>query len=79
MRTGQTRVRDWWLVAAIGGLMLCLAGCDPTLQATIENGIISLSTGLFGAFLRALVELAGETGTAGTAQALGQVVLPALA
>jgi hypothetical protein len=79
MRTGQTRVRDWWLAAAIGGLMLCLAGCDPTLQATIENGIISLSTSLLGSFFRALIDLANEANTTGTAQALGQVVLPALA
>ncbi len=43
------------LIAALGGLFL-LGGCDPTIQQTVENGIISLSTGLLGSVFAAFLQ-----------------------
>jgi hypothetical protein len=37
-----------------------LGGCDPELRATVENGIINLSTSLLTAFLQAFIQLASE-------------------
>jgi len=56
----------WWPVLAAAVLLVALTGCDPTLQATVEDGVISLSTSFFGALLRAAFELAGETNTTNT-------------
>ncbi len=58
--------RVCWLAAAVGTTFF-LSGCDPTLRATVENGIINVSTGLFGAFLRALIELGQEAQSGKTA------------
>jgi hypothetical protein len=55
--------RNGWLVTAGAGLLLFLAGCDPTLQATIENGIITTSQSLFASVLRALINVAQEANT----------------
>ncbi len=50
----------WWLTAALIGLLAVAAGCDPTLRATVEDGVISVSTSYFGALLRALIALGQE-------------------
>lgn len=61
---GRARTKcNVWLVAAVGGLLLFLTGCDPTLQATIENGIITTSQSLFASVLRALINVAQEANT----------------
>lgn len=44
------------------GTSLFLGGCDPTLQNTVENGIINASTSLLGAFLQALTRVASQQG-----------------
>lgn len=49
-----------WLV----GTSLLFGGCDPTLRATAENGIISVSQGLLGSLLLALTELFQESNAA---------------
>jgi hypothetical protein len=54
-------------------LLLVQCGCDPTIRATTENGIISLSQSFFGAFLQALVQLGAEAKTT-TAQTVRHVV-----
>ncbi len=65
------RCRERWLVVVAAGVLVLTAGCDPTLQATVEDGIISLSTSFFGALLRAILELGAEAQEAkGTAAAL---------
>ena len=69
MRTMLNRVRRWTLLAAAGGSVLFLSGCDPTLKGTVEDGIITTSQSVFAAFLRALIELGDEANTA-TAQVL---------
>lgn len=57
----------WWrLGALLGGGTYFLESCDPTLRATVEDGLISVSTSLFGSFLRAAIEL-GQEGSTTTA------------
>jgi hypothetical protein len=51
------------LLAAAGSLFL-LGSCNPTLQTTVENGIINLSTALLTSFFRALTELGQEANSA---------------
>jgi hypothetical protein len=52
------------LILAVCGLALLVSGCDPTLQATVENGIISTSQSVFGSVLNAVIQLAQEQYTA---------------
>ncbi len=66
MRSGTIRATEGWLLATLGGLLTFLSGCDPTIRATVENGVISLSQTLFGSFISALVQLAGEANQTGT-------------
>lgn len=54
------RIKWRLYAAAAGGSLLFLESCDPTLRATTEDGIINVSTSLFGAFLRAIIELGQE-------------------
>jgi hypothetical protein len=56
--------RAYWRLAALtaAGTTFILSGCDPQLRATVENGIITLSTSLLTSVLRALTELAQEAG-----------------
>lgn len=64
-------MRRWWRWAvAATGVTFFLGGCDPTLRATVETGIINVSTSLFGSILRALIELGQEAQSGGTAQAV---------
>ncbi len=52
--------RRWRLASVLAGIVLFLGGCDPTTQATVENGIITASTSLLGAFLQAAIALAQD-------------------
>lgn len=61
------------LAAFASGSVLFLGSCDPTIRATVENGLITTSTSLFGAILRAVFELASERQT-NTAKAVMEVV-----
>ena len=49
------------LIVSVG--LLTMAGCDPTLKATVENGVIAASQSLFGAFIQAFIQVAQETAT----------------
>ena len=50
-----------YLLATIGaGTTFLLSSCDPTIQTTVENGIITASNSLLAAILRAITELAAE-------------------
>ncbi|MFO0839784.1 MAG: hypothetical protein U1D55_14835 [Phycisphaerae bacterium] len=49
------------------GTTLILGDCDPTLQTTVENGIISAANSLFAAILQALVQLGQENAATTTA------------
>ena len=50
------------LVAFAGSAIL--TGCDPTLRATTENGIINLSTSFMTSLLQAVIQVFQETSTA---------------
>lgn len=63
MRTYRKHARGRWLVAAVCSLALAASGCDATLKATVEDGIITASQSLFGSFLNALIQLAQEQAT----------------
>jgi hypothetical protein len=56
------KLRAWRLGVLAAGLTM-LAGCDPTVRATLEDGAVNLSSGLFGSFLRAAFNLAIEANT----------------
>jgi len=42
------------------GATFFLGGCDPQLRATVEDGIISVSTSLLSSLLQAFIQLAQE-------------------
>jgi hypothetical protein len=60
MRTSRNYARSGWLLAAVCGLAFLVNGCDATLKATIENGVITTSQSLFGSVLNALIQLGQE-------------------
>jgi hypothetical protein len=53
----KERVLRWWAALAAGG-MFFLGDCDPAIQQTVEDGVISSSTALITAFFQGLVEAA---------------------
>jgi len=46
-----------WAAVALSGTLLFLTGCDPTLQATVENGVITSSTTFLTAVLAAITQV----------------------
>lgn len=53
-------IRQRLTIKALGlltGTSLLLGGCDPTLQATVENGIINVSTSFLTALLQAVAQV----------------------
>lgn len=56
--------RKAWVLSAGIAAMLLLTGCDEQLRTTIENGVITSSTSLLAAFLRALTDIGNELVTA---------------
>lgn len=70
MRIDSRRPGSWWWIAALGALLVTLAGCDPTIKATVENGVITTSQSLFGALMRAIFALIGEAKNPTTTAAL---------
>ena len=48
---------------ASGGLFF-LNGCDPTLRATVENGIITTSNSFLASLFQAVLQVGAEAGTA---------------
>ncbi len=66
MRRGTMLSTEAWLLATLGGLLALVSGCDPTIKATVEDGVITVSQSLFGAFITALIQLAGEANTTAT-------------
>lgn len=63
----QWRIGGRWRGAFIalpaGGLFL-LGGCDPTLQQTVENGIITVSNSLLASLLQAVLQVITESNAA---------------
>jgi hypothetical protein len=45
------------LAALLVGSSALLTGCDPTLRATVEQGIITSSTSLLTSFYQALLQV----------------------
>lgn len=57
MRRMRLRARLIRFAASAGGSALLLSGCDPTIQTTVENGIINVSTAFLSSFLQALLQV----------------------
>ncbi len=60
----------WRLAAVASGTVVFMSGCDPQLRASVENGIITSSSSLLAAFLRAFIEVNQEAQSNTTARAL---------
>jgi hypothetical protein len=60
------------LALLAAGTTFILSGCDPQLRATVENGIITLSTSLLTSVMTALIGLAQEA-SQGTARVLSEI------
>jgi hypothetical protein len=54
------KIRNGLLAAMLAGSLFFTSACDPTVQTTVENGAVSASQSLFGAYLRAILELNAE-------------------
>lgn len=72
------RARRALLALSGAGTVALFEGCDPTLRATAEDGIITTANGLFASLLRALIEL-GQEQPQQTVQAILDPLLHALA
>lgn len=44
----------------VGGLLF-LGGCDPTIQTTVENGIINAANATLTSFFQALIQVAATS------------------
>ncbi len=67
--------RTTWLrrlAAASLGTTLLLGDCDPTIQGTVEDGIINVSTTLLTSTFQALIQIFSE------AQSTTAMLLPAI-
>jgi hypothetical protein len=51
------------VLAGAAGSALLLGGCDPTIQATVENGIITATNSLIASFFQAVLQLSQESDT----------------
>ena len=72
MRSFPRRIPWPRLALLAAGTTFILSGCDPQLRATVESGIITLSTSLLGSVMSALLELAREASQE-TARALSEL------
>ena len=50
------------LAAIMSGGLFLLSGCDPTLRATVENGIITTSNSFLASLFQAALQVASEAG-----------------
>ncbi|MBI5864705.1 MAG: hypothetical protein HZB38_09390 [Planctomycetes bacterium] len=53
-----------------GGSLLLLDGCDPTIQSTVENGIINVSTALLASLAQAITQVYTQDSTIWLSSAL---------
>jgi len=72
MRSFPRRIPWPRLALLAAGTTFILSGCDPQLRATVENGIITLSTSVLSSVMRALLELWQES-SAETARLLSEL------
>lgn len=54
------KARCWSTRTALMSPLLILGGCDPTIRATVENGIITMSSSFMTALVQAILQLAQE-------------------
>ncbi len=52
-----------WAILA-SGTTLILGDCDPTIQATVEDGIIDTTSALIGSFFQAILQVGLNAATA---------------
>lgn len=60
-KAAQVKIAAW-----LCGSTLFLGGCDPTLRATVEDGIIASATSFTTSFMAALIQVLTEARNAGT-------------
>ncbi len=60
MRKRLSHLGIWSAAAALAASALFSTGCDPTIQATVQNGIITTSQSLLTATLQAITALIHE-------------------
>jgi hypothetical protein len=58
-RVRRSRRLTNWGAMLLGG-SLAFGGCDPTIQATLEDGVINVSTSFLAAVLQAVANVAAE-------------------
>jgi hypothetical protein len=56
MRGLLRRGRIWLIASTVGGNVLVLEGCDPTVRETVLGGVESSSTTLVTTFIQAFFE-----------------------
>ncbi len=58
----KARARGWWIKLAMltTGTTRFLDGCDPSVKATIENGVITTTNSFITALFQALIQLGTE-------------------
>ncbi len=66
MHKGLRRIAGLVLVVALSATAMLSTGCDPTTQATVENGVITASQSLFASFLQAVIANAASNTTTNT-------------
>ncbi|MBU0640133.1 MAG: hypothetical protein KKB50_14805 [Planctomycetes bacterium] len=72
MRAMRNITRWLRLSALAGGGVFLFSGCDPSIQSTLETGIINTATSFLAALLRAVIDIAQEENT--TAQIFGEAL-----
>jgi hypothetical protein len=54
------RLHRLGLLAAAGATLFQFGSCNPTIRATVEDGLITLTTALFSSFVEALLQVVQE-------------------
>ena len=60
MRVTRQKIRWLRLATLVTGTTFFLNGCDPSIKATVEDGIITLANSFLTALLQAFVQLGAE-------------------
>jgi hypothetical protein len=67
MRMMRFRARFYRLAIILAGGAFLLNGCDPTIQSTVENGIINVANTFYGSVLQSVLSILIDNAASGTA------------
>lgn len=73
----RKRSRSWkvGLIVLTSGTLPILGDCDPTIQSTVETGLINVSTALLTTLINGFIQAYEDSQTtASTAEALSQIL-----